>query len=152
MISILLNFAFRQTASYSQSLVKILWKSDRDKFTFEAIEKHRHGLRETVSKHLKVADCSSQHVVIRGLSLHQGNRESFFSRYPVATNGIAPAPGLDKPHSTHNPLICADEGLVFETVALSPPSLSPTVEVKRHHTEGDKCLCPLRVLSNIILA
>ena len=38
-------------------------------------------------------------------------------------------------------------------VALSPPpSLSPTAEMKRDNIEGDKYLCPLRVLSNIILA
>ena len=34
--------------------MKILWRSDKDKITFKAIEKrHRYGLRKTVSKHLK---------------------------------------------------------------------------------------------------
>ena len=42
-----------KTAIHSQSLVKILWRSDKDKITFNAIEKDRYGLRETVSKHLK---------------------------------------------------------------------------------------------------
>ena len=32
--------------------MKILWRSDKDKNTFKAIEKHRYGLRKTVSKHL----------------------------------------------------------------------------------------------------
>ena len=44
--------AFWQTSVHSQSLVKILWRSDKDKNTFKAIEKHRYGLRKTVSKHL----------------------------------------------------------------------------------------------------
>ena len=30
--------------------MKILWRSGKDKITFKAIEKHRYGLRETVSK------------------------------------------------------------------------------------------------------
>ena len=30
-------------------------KSNKDKITFKAIEKHRYGLRKTVSKHLKAA-------------------------------------------------------------------------------------------------
>ena len=47
--------AFCQTLIHSQSLVKILWRSNKDKITFRAIEKHRYGLRETVSKHLKQA-------------------------------------------------------------------------------------------------
>ena len=33
--------------------MKILWRSEKDKITFKAIEKHRYVLRETVSKHLK---------------------------------------------------------------------------------------------------
>ena len=33
--------------------MKILWRSDKDKITFKAIEKHRYGLQKTVSKHLK---------------------------------------------------------------------------------------------------
>ena len=32
--------------------MKILWRSDKDKNTFKAIEKHRYGLRKTISKHL----------------------------------------------------------------------------------------------------
>ena len=32
----------------------ILWRSNKDKITFEAIEKHRYGLRKIVSKHLKL--------------------------------------------------------------------------------------------------
>ena len=32
--------------------MNILWRSDKDKNTFKAIEKHRYGLRKTVSKHL----------------------------------------------------------------------------------------------------
>ena len=39
--------------SHSQSLVRILWRSDKEKITFWAIEKHRYGVQETVSKHLK---------------------------------------------------------------------------------------------------
>ena len=34
--------------------MKILWRSDKDKITFKAIEKHRYGLQKTVSKHLKM--------------------------------------------------------------------------------------------------
>ena len=30
--------------------MQILWRSDRDEITFKAIERHRYGLRETVSK------------------------------------------------------------------------------------------------------
>ena len=34
--------------------MKILWRSDKDNFTFKAIEKrYRYGLRKNVSKHLK---------------------------------------------------------------------------------------------------
>ena len=47
-ISILLKPAFWQTLIHSQSLVKIFWRSDKDKITFKAAEKHRCGLRETV--------------------------------------------------------------------------------------------------------
>ena len=36
----------------SQLLVKILERSDKEKTTFKAIEKYRHGLWKTVSKHL----------------------------------------------------------------------------------------------------
>ena len=32
--------------------MKILWRSDKDKNTFKAIEKHRYGLWKIVSKHL----------------------------------------------------------------------------------------------------
>ena len=34
-------------------LVKILWRSDKDKIAFNAIEQQRYGLWETVSKRLK---------------------------------------------------------------------------------------------------
>ena len=34
--------------------MKILWRSDKDKITFKAIEKHRYGLQKTVSKNLKM--------------------------------------------------------------------------------------------------
>ena len=50
MTSILLKTAFWQTSIHSQSLVEILWRSNKDKITFKAIEQHRYGLRETVSK------------------------------------------------------------------------------------------------------
>ena len=36
--------AFSQTSIHSQSLVEILWRSNKDKITFKAIEKHRYGL------------------------------------------------------------------------------------------------------------
>ena len=49
MISILLETAFWQISIHIQSLVKTLWRSDKP---FKAIEKHRYGLRQTVSKHL----------------------------------------------------------------------------------------------------
>ena len=51
-ISILLKTAFSQTSIHSQSPVKILWRSDKDKITFRAIEKHRYGFRKTVSEYL----------------------------------------------------------------------------------------------------
>ena len=53
-ISSLLKTAFWQTSIRSQSLVKSLYRSDKDKITFKAIEKHRFGLRKTVLKHLKM--------------------------------------------------------------------------------------------------
>ena len=58
-ISILLKTAFWQTSIHIQSPGKILWRSGKDKITLKAIEKHRYGLRETVSKHLKIGyvDC-----------------------------------------------------------------------------------------------
>ena len=37
---------------YSQLLVKILYRSDKEKTTCKAIEKYRYGLWKTVSKHL----------------------------------------------------------------------------------------------------
>ena len=52
MISILLKTAFWQTSIHSQSLLKILWWSDKDKITSKAIEKHQYRLPKTVSKHL----------------------------------------------------------------------------------------------------
>ena len=55
-ISIILKAALWQTLIHSQSLVKILWRSDRDKITFKVIEKHRYGLLKTVSKHLKYVE------------------------------------------------------------------------------------------------
>ena len=51
-MSILLKTAFWQTSIHSQSLVKILSRSDKDKISFKAIEKYRYGLEKTVSKHL----------------------------------------------------------------------------------------------------
>ena len=33
---------------------KILQRSDKDKITFQEIEKHRFGIGKTVSKHLKI--------------------------------------------------------------------------------------------------
>ena len=48
-ISILLKTASWRTSIHSQSLVKILWRSDTDEITFKAIKKHRYGLRETVT-------------------------------------------------------------------------------------------------------
>ena len=50
-ISILLKTDFDKL-QFVISLVKILWRSDKDEITFKAIEKDRYGLRETVSKHL----------------------------------------------------------------------------------------------------
>ena len=38
---------------FSQLLVKILQRSNKEKNTFKAIEKHWYGLWKTVSKHLK---------------------------------------------------------------------------------------------------
>ena len=61
-IEILLKTAFWQTSIHSHSLLKILWRSNKDKITFKAIEKHRYGLRETVLKHLKMARYLSQGV------------------------------------------------------------------------------------------
>ena len=43
-LSHLLKLTFWQFSIYSQSLVKILWQSDKDKITFKAIEKDRYGL------------------------------------------------------------------------------------------------------------
>ena len=48
----LLKTAFSQTSIHSQSLVRILWRSDKDNIIFKTIEKHRYGLRKTISKHL----------------------------------------------------------------------------------------------------
>ena len=43
-----------------------LWRLDKDKVTFKAIEKHRYGLREIVSKHLKlIYDFGDFKIVIR---------------------------------------------------------------------------------------
>ena len=55
-ISILLKPTFWQISIYSQSLVKLLWRSDNNKITFKAIEKYRYGLWKTTSKHLKEDD------------------------------------------------------------------------------------------------
>ena len=41
-ISIILKTAFWQILIYSQSLMKILWRSEKDKLNFKAIEKHRY--------------------------------------------------------------------------------------------------------------
>ena len=38
---------------FGQLLVKILQRSNKEKNTIKAIEKHRYGLWKTVSKHLK---------------------------------------------------------------------------------------------------
>ena len=42
--SILLKTTFSQISIYSQSLVKLLWRSDKGKITFKAIEKYPYGL------------------------------------------------------------------------------------------------------------
>ena len=44
LISILLKTTFSQISIPSQLLVKILWRSDKEKNTFKAIEKYRYGL------------------------------------------------------------------------------------------------------------
>ena len=46
---ILINFPI-----HSQSLVKNLYRSDKDKITFKVIEKHRYGLLKTGSNHLNL--------------------------------------------------------------------------------------------------
>ena len=51
-ISILLKTASCLTSIHSQSLVKILWRSDTDEITFKAIKKQRYDLRETVASEL----------------------------------------------------------------------------------------------------
>ena len=51
-ISILLKYTFLKISFYSKSLVKILWRSDKDKISFKAIEKYRYGLWKTLSKQL----------------------------------------------------------------------------------------------------
>ena len=43
-ISILPKPTFRQISIYSQSLVTILQRSDKDKITFKGIESYRYGL------------------------------------------------------------------------------------------------------------
>ena len=53
-IPILLKIIFRQTSIHSQSLVRVLWRSDKDKIIFKVTEKHRYGLPKTVSKYLRV--------------------------------------------------------------------------------------------------
>ena len=40
-------------SSQNQSVVKISLRWGKDEITFKAIEKYHHGLRKTVSKHLK---------------------------------------------------------------------------------------------------
>ena len=49
--------------------MKLLRRSDKDKITFKAIEKHRYGLRETLSKHLKESPLWSQN---RIMEVHHG--------------------------------------------------------------------------------
>ena len=55
-ISILLKTTFSQISIYSQLLLEILWRSDKEKNTFKAIEKYRYhnDLWKTLSKHLEV--------------------------------------------------------------------------------------------------
>ena len=58
-LSILLETVFSQTSIYIQSLAMVEigirqgLASDKDKIIFKAIEKHRYGVRETVSKHVE---------------------------------------------------------------------------------------------------
>ena len=69
-ISILLKPTFWQISIYSQSLVKILWRPDKDKITFKAIEKYRYGLWKTISKHCWhsrfIQDPGSRTAVLKG--------------------------------------------------------------------------------------
>ena len=68
-ISILLKTAIWHISIHSQSLVKILWRSNKDKITFKAIEKYRYGLQKTVLKHLKRHLITFLHFVTKQVDL-----------------------------------------------------------------------------------
>ena len=107
------------------------------------VEKDDKNASKPVARHFDLPNHSKQHMVVCGLSLHQGNTESrktleqkfifqigtvsmnafhssnlfcCFSRYQAPANSVAP-PSVYKPHTTHNSSIRSDEGLTLETSA-----------------------------------
>ena len=84
MISILLKTEFGQTSIHSQSLVKILWRSEKDKITFKAID-NRYGLRETVSKHPNTQRLMEKILLFETLVFLK-----FFFRRILSTLSLAP--------------------------------------------------------------
>ena len=90
--SILLDSAFWQTSIHSYSLVKILWRSDKDKIISKAIEKrHRYGLRKTVSKHLKSFPVFCKHG-LRLVFFGQTKKKHFKSLFPTLILSVLVAP------------------------------------------------------------
>ena len=75
--------------------MKILWRSDKDKITFKAIEKHRYGLQKTVSKHLKSFPVLCKHglrLVFFGQTRKKKNILSRYFTIPTLILSVLAAP------------------------------------------------------------
>ena len=120
---------------------------DRFREHLRDVKKDDKNASKPVARHFNLPNHSKQHMVVCGLSLHQGSTESrktleknlfFKSALLILTVSInafhstnlfccfsgyqAPAnsvapPSVYKPHTTHNSSICSDEGLTLETSA-----------------------------------
>ena len=72
--------------------MKILWRSDKDKITFKAIEKrHRYGLRKTISKHLKSYPVFCKHG-LRLVFLNKPEKKHFKSLFHTLILSVLAAP------------------------------------------------------------
>ena len=128
-MSILLTTAFWQTSINSHSLVKILSRSEKNKITLNAIEKHQYGLRKTVSKHLKASfhvqynhradlanacvGCPVQLIREVFLRLHFRRRHTFASLWRANSRGDSCVLGVHLSKVCRGLIFCLRKAFIF---------------------------------------
>ena len=86
------------------------------------VEKGDKNASKPVARHFNLPNQSKQHMVVCGLSLHQGSTESRKTLeqkfiFQIGTLNPHGNNSVYKPHTTHNSSTRSDEGLTLETSA-----------------------------------